>query len=165
MKKVNATYFSASRLGTFDCVFYDAADLASQKCYINASGHGMHCRPYGVRPWRPCCLCIQLLVDYWQQKHRRQNYEPCFAPKSDAGFSRLPPLEIELLVSSLHDPSTIGYSSLILDEDDMMKTSRTVSVTALRRCETPSSPPPRTRSVSKTVNNFFHNCLLLRHKK
>ena len=52
--------------------------------------------------WQPCCLCIQLLVDYWQQRHYRQNYEPCFAPKSDAGFSRLPPLEIGLLVSSLH---------------------------------------------------------------
>ena len=70
--------------------------------HVNASGHDMHCRPYGVRPWQPCCLCIQLLVDYWRQRHHRQNYEPCFTPKSDAGFSRLPPLEIALLVSSLH---------------------------------------------------------------
>ena len=52
--------------------------------------------------WQPCCLCIQQLVDYWQQRHHRQNYEPCFAPKSDPGFSRLRPLEIGLLVSSLH---------------------------------------------------------------
>ena len=83
--------------------FYVATNniLASQKCYINASGHGMHCRPYGVRPWQPCCLCIQLLVDYWQQKYHRQNYEPCFAPKSDAGFSRLRPLEIELTLASM----------------------------------------------------------------
>ena len=35
----------------------------------------------------------------------------------------------------------------------------------LRRCETPPSPPSRTQSVSKTVNNFFHYCLHLQPKK
>ena len=45
------------------------------------------------------------IYNYWlitDNRNHRQNYEPCFAPKSDAGFSRQPSLEIELLVSSLH---------------------------------------------------------------